>query len=91
VGFGSRGRQDDGRRGAKPAFKNYKPASADTPYPYVLCTSVNHEIVHGMPSKGRKVRAGDIVSLDTGLSMNGYSAIRPLPWAWVRLVSQLSG
>jgi methionyl aminopeptidase len=58
--------------GAKPAFKNYKPASADSPYPYVLCTSVNHEIVHGMPSKGRKVKRGDIVSIDTGLSMNGY-------------------
>ena len=58
--------------GAKPAFKNYKPASADTPYPYVLCTSVNHEIVHGMPAKGRRVKAGDIVSIDTGLSMNGY-------------------
>jgi methionyl aminopeptidase len=58
--------------GAKPAFKNYKPASADTPYPYVLCTSVNHEIVHGMPSKGRKLKKGDIVSIDTGLSMNGY-------------------
>ena len=58
--------------GAKPAFKNYKPASATTPYPYVLCTSVNHEIVHGMPAKGRKVKKGDIVSIDTGLSMNGY-------------------
>ena len=58
--------------GAKPAFKNYKPQSADTPYPYVLCTSVNHEIVHGMPSKGRRVKRGDIVSIDTGLSLNGY-------------------
>ncbi|HEY3740824.1 MAG TPA: M24 family metallopeptidase, partial [Bryobacteraceae bacterium] len=58
--------------GAKPAFKHYKPASAETAYPYVLCTSVNHEIVHGMPSKGRKVKRGDIVSIDTGLSMNGY-------------------
>lgn len=58
--------------GAKPAFKNYKPASAETAYPFVLCTSVNHEIVHGMPTKGRKVKRGDIVSIDTGLSMNGY-------------------
>jgi methionyl aminopeptidase len=58
--------------GAKPAFKNYKPASAIVPYQYVLCTSVNHEIVHGMPSKGRKVRKGDIVSIDTGLCLDGY-------------------
>ena len=58
--------------GAKPAFKGYKPASASIAYPYVLCTSVNHEIVHGMPSKGRKVKRGDIVSIDTGLCLNGY-------------------
>lgn len=58
--------------GAKPAFKGYKPSHAQVPYPYVLCTSVNHEIVHGMPSKGRTVKSGDIVSIDTGLSIGGY-------------------
>lgn len=58
--------------GAKPAFKNYKPSSAVIPYPYVLCASVNDEIVHGMPSKTRALKKGDIVSLDTGLSLNGY-------------------
>lgn len=58
--------------GAKPAFKGYKPANAAVPYPYVLCTSVNDEIVHGMPSKTRKLTKGDIVSIDTGLSINGY-------------------
>lgn len=58
--------------GAKPAFKNYKPASAQVPYPFVLCTSVNDEIVHGMPSKSRVLKKGDIVSIDTGLSLNGY-------------------
>lgn len=58
--------------GAKPAFKGYKPASAQVPYQYVLCTSVNDEIVHGMPSKTRKLKKGDIVSIDTGLCLNGY-------------------
>lgn len=58
--------------GAKPAFKGYKPQSAAVPYPYILCTSINDEIVHGMPSKTRKLVKGDIVSIDTGLSLNGY-------------------
>ena len=58
--------------GARPAFKGYKPASAATPYPYILCTSVNDEIVHGMPSRSRILRKGDIVSIDTGLCLNGY-------------------
>jgi len=58
--------------GAKPAFKGYKPQSAAVPYPYILCTSVNDEIVHGMPSRTRKLVKGDIVSIDTGLSLNGY-------------------
>jgi methionyl aminopeptidase len=38
----------------------------------VLCTSVNDEIVHGMPSPKRVLKAGDIVSIDTGVSLNGY-------------------
>jgi len=58
--------------GAKPAFKGYKPQSATVPYPFILCTSVNDEIVHGMPSKTRKLNKGDIVSIDTGLCLNGY-------------------
>ena len=58
--------------GAKPAFKDYKPTNATVPFPFVLCASVNDEIVHGMPSRKRVLRKGDIVSLDTGLSLNGY-------------------
>ena len=37
-------------------------------YKYVLCTSVNDEIVHGMPSAKRVLKKGDIVSIDTGVS-----------------------
>jgi methionyl aminopeptidase len=58
--------------GAKPAFKGYFTQAAGTKYPFVLCTSVNDEIVHGMPSMKRKLRKGDIVSIDTGVSLNGY-------------------
>jgi methionyl aminopeptidase len=52
--------------GAKPAFKGYYD------YPCVLCTSVNEEIVHGIPSEKRALKAGDIVSIDCGVVMDGY-------------------
>src|SRR5579872_1369781 len=52
--------------GAKPAFKGYYD------YPCVLCTSVNEEIVHGIPSAKRVLQAGDIVSIDCGVVLDGY-------------------
>ena len=58
--------------GAKPAFKGYYSQAAGTRYPYVLCTSVNEQVVHGMPSAKRKLKTGDIVSIDTGVSLDGY-------------------
>jgi methionyl aminopeptidase len=58
--------------GARPAFKGYSTPSAGTKFPYVLCTSVNDEIVHGMPSQKRVLKSGDIVSIDTGVQLNGY-------------------
>ena len=58
--------------GAKPAFKNYFVPAAGERYRYVLCTSVNDEIVHGMPNPKRIVKKGDIVSIDTGVSLDGY-------------------
>ena len=51
--------------GAKPAFKGYRG------YPCSLCTSVNNEIVHGIPS-GRRLKEGDIVSLDLGAILDGF-------------------
>jgi methionyl aminopeptidase len=51
---------------ARPAFKGYRG------FPCVLCTSVNNEIVHGIPSAGRKLKDGDIVSLDFGVQLDGY-------------------
>ncbi len=52
--------------GAKPAFKGYYD------YPCVLCTSINQEVVHGIPSAKRKLNEGDIVSVDCGVVLEGY-------------------
>ncbi len=51
---------------ARPAFKGY------LGYPCVLCTSVNQEVVHGIPSGSRKLHEGDIVSIDYGAEFEGY-------------------
>ncbi len=56
------GKRDD----IEAAFKGYNG------YPYCLCVSVNDEVVHGMPSNGRFLREGDIVSLDFGAIYKGY-------------------
>lgn len=58
--------------GAKPAFKGYYVPAAGGRYPFVLCTSVNEEVVHGMPSAKRVLKEGDIVSIDTGVAIDGY-------------------
>lgn len=52
--------------GAVSAFKGYRG------YPCVLCTSLNEEVVHGIPSKQRMLREGDIVSIDCGVVVDGY-------------------
>jgi methionyl aminopeptidase len=58
--------------GARPAFKGYYTQSAGTKFPYVLCTSLNEQVVHGMPSQKTVLRKGDILSIDTGVELNGY-------------------
>ncbi|MBI3208369.1 MAG: type I methionyl aminopeptidase [Candidatus Solibacter usitatus] len=58
--------------GARAAFKGYYVPAAGTKFPYVLCTSVNNEIIHGMPSARRALKKGDIVKIDTGVELNGY-------------------
>ena len=50
-----------------PAFLNYRPEGAKTPFPATLCVSVNSEIVHGIPSEVHILQEGDIVSIDLGL------------------------
>jgi len=51
--------------GAKPAFKGYRG------YPCCLCTSVNEELMHGIPS-GRRLKEGDILGLDLGVILDGF-------------------
>ncbi|MBZ5576860.1 MAG: type I methionyl aminopeptidase [Acidobacteriia bacterium] len=58
--------------GARPAFKGYFVPAAGEAYKFVLCTSVNDEIVHGMPNPKRILKKGDIVSIDTGVKLDGY-------------------
>lgn len=58
--------------GARPAFKGYYVPAAGESYKFVLCTSVNDEIVHGMPNAKRALKKGDIVSIDTGVKLDGY-------------------
>jgi methionyl aminopeptidase len=66
--------------GARPAFKGYRG------YPCVLCASVNQEVVHGIPSAARRLKEGDIISLDFGVDLNGYygDAALTLPIGTIR-------
>ena len=52
--------------GGKPAFLGYRN------FPKTLCTSVNNQVVHGVPSKTAVLKDGDIVSVDCGVELNGY-------------------
>lgn len=54
------------RRHAKPAFKGYRG------FPGSLCVSVNEEVVHGIPSRKKKLQAGDIISIDFGTEYKGF-------------------
>jgi methionyl aminopeptidase len=58
-------------RDARPSFLGYHPAWAPTPYPGVLCLSINEIIVHGIPD-GRRLRDGDLLSIDCGVSVGAY-------------------
>ena len=59
---------------AAPAFKGYRG------YPACVCTSINEEVVHGIPSK-RKLKEGDLLSLDIGLVYQGYVSDSARTWA----------
>lgn len=55
-------------RGAQSAFKGYRG------FPATVCTSINDEVVHGIPSAKRKLREGDVIGLDLGCIVEGYYA-----------------
>ncbi|MCM8814869.1 MAG: type I methionyl aminopeptidase [Candidatus Omnitrophica bacterium] len=54
------------KEGVKSAFYGYRG------YPGLICISINEEVVHGIPSKTKIIRSGDIVSLDIGIIKDGY-------------------
>ena len=61
--------------GVKAAFKGYHG------YPAALCTSVNEEVVHGIPNSQRVLREGDIVSIDCGVVLEGYYSDAAMTYA----------
>lgn len=58
--------------GAGSPFLGYRPAFAPTPYPAVICASVNDAVVHAVPD-GYRLRDGDVVSIDAGASLDGWA------------------
>lgn len=65
--------------GVVSAFKGYHG------YPAILCTSVNHEVIHGIPSDKTLLREGDIVSVDCGVVVDGFYSDRAMTYAVGRL------
>ncbi len=63
-----------GQLGVTSAFKGYHG------YPAVLCTSVNHEVIHGIPSDRRVLKDGDIVSIDCGVVVDGFYSDRAMSY-----------
>ncbi len=54
------------KKGGTPAFKGYRG------YPASICTSVNSEVIHGIPSQQLRLKNGDIISIDLGVYLNGF-------------------
>ncbi|MFC4030794.1 type I methionyl aminopeptidase [Streptomyces polygonati] len=58
--------------GARSPFLGYRPSFAPTPFPAVICASVNDALVHGIPDE-YKLRDGDLVSIDCGAELDGWT------------------
>lgn len=79
--------------GAVALFRGVKNRQAKFPFPAALCTSVNCQVVHGIPSD-RRLEAGDVVSVDCGVRLNGFCgdsattiAVGPVPDEVQRLLT----
>ena len=57
------------KAGGRPVFLGYGPKN--NPYPASICVSINEEVIHGIPSR-RRIREGDLVSLDSGIDLGGF-------------------
>jgi len=63
------------KKNAIPSFKDYNPGIPGlVPFPASICTSVNEEVVHGIPSSLNHLKDGDIISIDVGVCLDGYHA-----------------
>ena len=62
------------KHGGLPAFKGYRG------FPATLCTSINAEVVHGIPSKKRRLKDGDIIGIDCGAILGGYYGDHAVTW-----------
>ncbi|HEY7709959.1 MAG TPA: type I methionyl aminopeptidase, partial [Candidatus Entotheonella sp.] len=71
------------QHGGIPAFKGYRG------FPATLCTSINAEVVHGIPSKKRKLRSGDIIGIDCGAIVDGYYGDHAVTFAVGEISSQV--
>ncbi len=69
-------------RGGTPAFKGYRG------YPSSICTSVNEQVVHGIPSS-RRLREGDIISIDLGVYLEGFTGTRRSQSLWEQWTKRL--
>ena len=69
------------KHGGLPAFKGYRG------FPATLCTSINAEVVHGIPSKKRRLAEGDIIGIDCGAIVDGYYGDHAITFA-VGLISE---
>ena len=58
--------------GAEALFRGVHSPLAQTPFPGVICTSINEQVVHGIPSQDSRLEDGDILSIDFGVRLNGY-------------------
>lgn len=60
--------------GAIALFKGVKSPAGGRDFPAAICASLNHEVVHGIPSQKVRLQEGDILSIDFGVKLNGYCA-----------------
>ena len=73
--------------GAIPSFKGY---GSNPPFPGSICASINDEVVHGIPSSGRRLADGDLVSIDIGCIVDGWHADCARTWTIGRVPIQVT-
>ncbi len=62
------------KHGALPSLDGYKPAFSSVTYHHATCIAINDEVIHGVPSKDRVIRNGDVVGLDLTAHVDGWHA-----------------